>query len=79
MRFLSMLGMLAMFLVGGGIVIHGLPPLYQAVNELLPHGEGLTSVLTSMLANAFIGVLAGCLVLSAVVLSQRAAAKVTNE
>jgi hypothetical protein len=79
MRFLSMLGMLAMFLVGGGIVIHGLPPLYQAVNELLPHGEGLTSVLTSMLANVFIGILAGCLVLSAVVLSQRAAAKVTNE
>lgn len=78
MRFLSMLGMLAMFLVGGGIVIHGIPPLYHAVGELLPHGQGLMSVLTSMLSNAIVGVLSGCVVLMAVVTSQRMTAKVSE-
>ena len=64
MRGLSVLGTAAMFLVGGGILAHGLPGAETLVHRL---GESLATLpagavlawLTPLLANAVLGLLAG--------------------
>jgi hypothetical protein len=58
MKALSIAGTAAMFLVGGGILVHGVAPLHRLVE-----GSG---ALVEMLANAAVGVLAGGAVLGAV-------------
>ena len=63
MKFLSVAGTAAMFLVGGGILVHGIAPLRHAIEDL--------NWLLESLANAGIGIVAGALVLMAVALVQR--------
>jgi uncharacterized protein len=66
MKGLSVAGTAAMFLVGGGILTHGIPPLGNAIRHLL---DGLGAVLQSagpMLFDAVVGVLAGALTLAVV-------------
>lgn len=63
MKFLSVAGTAAMFLVGGGILVHGLPPLHQAL-------ESVPGAL-SWLADGLVGLVAGAAVLAAVMLFQR--------
>ncbi|MEW6706252.1 MAG: DUF808 domain-containing protein [Pseudomonadota bacterium] len=71
MKALSVAGTAAMFLVGGGILVHGLEPLHHAV-QALEHAAGpVLGGIGAMLANALIGVVAGALVLGAVTLFQR--------
>jgi predicted DNA repair protein MutK len=71
MKALSVLGTAAMFLVGGGILTHGLPPVHHAIEALsAPLGEGM-GLLVGVLAEGLFGVLAGGLVLAAVSLGQR--------
>ncbi|MBK5254622.1 MAG: DUF808 domain-containing protein [Vicinamibacteria bacterium] len=65
MRFLSVAGTAAMFLVGGGILVHGIPPLHHWVDEL-GHGTGVVAALAPTLVNGLIGVVAGALVLALV-------------
>jgi len=75
MKALSVAGTAAMFLVGGGILVHGVPALHHAV-EGIEHAAGpVLGTLGSMLANAGIGVVAGALVLGAVTLFQRVAGR----
>lgn len=62
MKLLSVLGTAAMFLVGGGILVHGLPSLHHAM-EALPAPGWLAPILPTLL-NALVGVLAGALVLA---------------
>lgn len=62
MRTLSVLGTVAMFMVGGGILLHGLP--------FAPHG---LHPLAQALADALAGAIAGALVLAAVAASAYAA------
>ncbi len=70
MKFLSVAGMAAMFLVGGGILVHGVPALHHAIDGLglaaaaWPLG-GLWSLLTTNLLNAVVGLAEGAAVLSA--------------
>lgn len=77
MKGLSIAGTLAMFLVGGGILAHGLPALHHGVEELahrlvtLPAG-GVLEALAANLLNALVGVVAGAVVLAAVSAIQRA-------
>ena len=77
MKALTVLGTAAMFLVGGGILVHGLPAahhLLEAVNQAtstLPALAGTLAVITPMLFNALSGIAAGALVLGAVSLSKR--------
>jgi predicted DNA repair protein MutK len=59
-----------MFLVGGGILTHGLAPLHHAIEALtqraaaaLPGVGALLHVLTPLLLDALVGILAGALVL----------------
>ena len=66
MKVLSIVGTLAMFLVGGGIVVHGITPLRHAV-ENLAHGQN--AVIASLLptaANLVLGFIIGAIVLAGV-------------
>ena len=63
MKFLSVAGTAAMFLVGGGILVHGIGPLHHVIN---PFAHGALGWLWSNLFNAVVGVGAGALVLGVV-------------
>jgi uncharacterized protein len=69
MKMLAVVGTAAMFLVGGGILLHGLPWVHGVLHHAteaagrLPGGD-LWAALTPMLLNALGGVLAGALVLA---------------
>jgi hypothetical protein len=65
MRFLSVAGTAAMFLVGGGILVHGIPPLHHWVEEV-SHGPGVVGTLLPALLNGIVGILAGAMVLGLV-------------
>jgi predicted DNA repair protein MutK len=68
MKFLSIAGTAAMFLVGGGILVHGLPPLHHLIE---PYAQGTAGTLVSMLFDAVVGILIGIGVLLAVKLVSR--------
>ncbi len=63
MKGLSIVGTAAMFLVGGGILVHGLPVIEEWIHHLADTTSGLMSALTPVLANAVIGIAAGAVVL----------------
>jgi predicted DNA repair protein MutK len=65
MRTLSVVGTAAMFMVGGGILEHGIPPLHHAVERV---GGGAVVGLALDIA---IGLVAGAIVLAVVTLAQR--------
>lgn len=58
MSLLSVLGTAAMFLVGGGIVVHGVPVLEHAVAALTA-GGGVTGTLIKMACDGIVGIAAG--------------------
>ncbi|KAG0959295.1 hypothetical protein G6F31_011798 [Rhizopus arrhizus] len=64
MKFLSVAGTIAMFLVGGGILVHNVPALHHAVQAL--GGEGQWGWLVSAVGNMVVGIIAGAIVLAAV-------------
>jgi len=66
MKALSVAGTAAMFLVGGGILVHGVPALAHAIEDALAGWGGLGGALGSMLANAVVGIIAGAVVLGVV-------------
>ncbi len=77
MKTLSIVGTIAMFLVGGGILVHSLPVLHhflQGVTESLHALIGLEAVITSVmpvLLDGFVGIILGVVVLLVVSLTQR--------
>jgi predicted DNA repair protein MutK len=76
MKTLSIAGTAAMFLVGGGILTHGVPAVHHAIEHLaaetkkLPGGEVL-SVIVPPLGDGIVGLIAGALALGAVTAFQR--------
>jgi hypothetical protein len=66
MKALSVAGTAAMFLVGGGILVHGLPALHHAIAGAVGGLPGWLGVLAGTLAEALVGIVAGALVLAAV-------------
>ena len=70
MKGLSFAGTAAMFLVGGGILAHGIPPLHHAVEYAAAAGGALSWPVT-LLADALVGIAAGALVLAVVSGAQR--------
>jgi len=72
MKTLSILGTAAMFLVGGQIVVHGIPWLHHAIEHLaepMKHAGGIGTIgaaLTPSLLYGICGLIAGILVLLAV-------------
>jgi len=63
MKALSVAGTAAMFLVGGGILVHGVPMLHHAVEAVSQGAGGLAALLLSSLAEGLIGVVAGAVLL----------------
>ena len=75
MKSLSVAGTIAMFLVGGGILTHGVPALDQAIEALAVEAGKMADFMatfTPFLANALVGLLAGALVLGSVTLVKKA-------
>jgi predicted DNA repair protein MutK len=66
MRFLTVAGTAAMFLVGGGIVLHGIPTLHHAIEHEIKASAPNTVSLLMMLANGICGICTGVLVLTVV-------------
>lgn len=58
MKFLSIAGTLAMFLVGGGILVHGIGFLHHGVEDLA-HLTGIFESVTTMLLNGLVGLILG--------------------
>ncbi|QPF75529.1 DUF808 domain-containing protein [Roseateles sp. DAIF2] len=73
MKALSVAGTAAMFLVGGGILTHGLPWLHGAIQQLVVAlgVGGFAQTLVELLADALSGIIAGGLVVAVVTLVQR--------
>ena len=63
MKFLSIAGTLAMFLVGGGILVHGIDFLHHEVEDLA-HLTGVFEDITTMLLNALVGLIVGVIVVA---------------
>ncbi|MFK8258967.1 DUF808 family protein [Erwinia sp. AnSW2-5] len=66
MKILTVVGTLAMFLVGGGIIVHGLPFLHHLIEGFSAGLHGLLAMLLSNVANLIIGFIVGSIVLCAV-------------
>jgi predicted DNA repair protein MutK len=64
MRFLTVAGTTAMFLVGGGIILHGIPAAHHAAEKLVHHGPADLAPLAQMAINGLVGLLAGSLLLA---------------
>ncbi|TAA26496.1 MULTISPECIES: DUF808 domain-containing protein [Pseudoxanthomonas] len=69
MKFLSIAGTIAMFLVGGGILVHNIGPLHHLLEGL--GLSGAAGGVVGMLYNGLVGVLAGAIVLGVVQLVGR--------
>lgn len=72
MKALSVLGTAAMFLVGGGILVHGVGPLHHVLHALKESAlHATTGVLTEPLFAAVCGVLAGGIIVAVVQLGNK--------
>ena len=72
MKLLMIVGTAAMFLVGGGILVHGVPPAQHAI-ESVAAGPGAVAgiggvlkVLITMLVDGLVGIVAGAIVMGGV-------------
>jgi predicted DNA repair protein MutK len=65
MKGLSVAGTAAMFLVGGGILVHGVPALHHAVLAFAESGGDAFGWLLEALGNAGVGLVAGAVVVAA--------------
>jgi predicted DNA repair protein MutK len=71
MRGLSIAGTAAMFLVGGGILSHGIPPLHHGIERLTDALGGLAGALAPLALDALTGIVAGAVVLAGTCLVKR--------
>ncbi len=65
MKGLSVAGTAAMFLVGGGILVHGIGPLHHLIDGLAASAGGALGTLAGMAGHALVGIVAGALILLA--------------
>ncbi|MCP5156627.1 MAG: DUF808 domain-containing protein [Ectothiorhodospiraceae bacterium] len=72
MKGLSVAGTAAMFLVGGSILVHGLPWVHHAVEALVASMAGTVASITTMAVDALVGIVAGAVLVAVVTLVQRA-------
>ena len=77
MKFLSVAGTLAMFMVGGGILTHGTPGAHDIIHHAaeavhgVPAIGGVLAAVTPTLLDAIAGVVAGAIVLAVVTIAGR--------
>lgn len=71
MKILSVVGTLAMFLVGGGIVVHGIAPVHHVIDAYAAGFGGAIATALPTLANLLAGLAIGLIVLGGVTLLSR--------
>lgn len=71
MKGLSVAGTIAMFLVGGGILTHGITPLHHAIEQFTAKMGGVMATVAPLLMDAVVGLITGALVLLVVTLFKR--------
>ena len=77
MKTLSVAGTAAMFLVGGGILVHGMPGAHDLIHavvhaaEALPTLGGVLATLAPLLIDALAGIVAGALILGGLTAARR--------
>ena len=77
MKSLSVVGTAAMFLVGGGILLHGIPPAKPVVHHLeelaaqVPAVGGVLQFLTESLSGALVGIVAGIILVVLFTIGQK--------
>jgi predicted DNA repair protein MutK len=76
MKGLSVAGTAAMFLVGGGIITHGVPFFHHFVEEL-SHGAGLVAAVAPTLLSATVGIVVGGLLVAFATVAGRLRARAT--
>ncbi|MFV0886263.1 DUF808 domain-containing protein [Metapseudomonas otitidis] len=74
MKALSVIGTAAMFLVGGGILTHGIPAAHEPIHHLA-EAAGAVGVAIPTLVNGVVGILAGAVVLMGVSLVKKVLGK----
>ncbi|MBC7452141.1 MAG: DUF808 domain-containing protein [Massilia sp.] len=85
MRVLSVLGTIAMFMVGGGILMHGVPALQLLVEGAataagsVPGIGALLTIITPTVIDALAGLLAGAIALVAVTAAMRLVARLRRK
>ncbi|MBN6044842.1 DUF808 family protein [Citrobacter sp. ku-bf4] len=62
MKSLSVVGTLAMFLVGGGIVVHGVAPLHHAIEQFAQQQNAAVALMLPTLLNLVLGFIIGAIV-----------------
>ena len=75
MKALSIVGTLAMFLVGGGIVVHGIAPLHHAIE----HFAGQQSAVVAMILPTVLNLILGFIIGGIVVLGVKAVEKMRGQ
>lgn len=73
MKALALVGTVAMFMVGGGILSHGIAPLHHAIEHLAQAASGIPAgaALLGSLLDALAGVVAGALALAVLTLGSK--------
>ncbi len=71
MKGLSVAGTIAMFLVGGGILTHGVTPMHYLIEQFTASLGGVMAAIAPQLINAVVGLAVGALVLALVTLAKR--------
>jgi len=71
MKSLSVIGTLAMFLVGGGIVVHGIAPLHHAIEHFSQAQGAVIATVLPTLLNLVIGLIIGLIVVAVVKLVEK--------
>jgi predicted DNA repair protein MutK len=66
MKFLSVVGTAAMFLVGGGIIVHGVAPLHHAIEYFTASQAAAIQWMLPTLLNLLLGFVVGAVVVGAV-------------
>ena len=75
MKALSIVGTLAMFLVGGGIVVHGIAPLHHAIEHIAGQQSAVVAMILPIVLNLILGFIIGGIV----VLGVKAVAKMRGQ
>jgi predicted DNA repair protein MutK len=74
MKGLAVVGTIAMFMVGGGILVHGFPPIALAVDQVavqlatIDYAGGAIAAIAPTLLSTLFGVLAGSLAVAGLTL-----------